>query len=171
MAITRAQERQLLTGAELEAVRASHHPDLAAMPRDEALSLARRLRDLRDRLRDQVRDQRRARSGKAGTRPASGAEEGGLSRRKQAVGNALRRVNARVDRLGDERRASRNASRLREALDRRRAAPTRHPSAGRTASAGMRAIDNADATTGVDPATVGRVSQRNKDAQARSDAR
>jgi len=170
MAITRAEERRLLSGAEFEAVQASHHPELAGMAPEQVRDLARRLREQRNRLRDQARAQRRARAGRADPRSGHAAEETGLSRRKAAIAAALRRVNGRIERAAAEARAGRDAARLRQALDRRRDAPVHHPDPGRTAGDGMRPLGNEGRMTGVSPGTVGSVSAANRAFQGRADA-
>jgi len=169
MAVTRAQERRLLTGAELEAVQASHHPELAGLGQEEVMALARRLREQRNRLRDQSRAQRRARVGRAEPRSGNGSDEHGLSLRKQVIAGALRRVNGQVERMAGKARAQRNTTRLKEALERRQAAPVHHPSAGRTEGEGMRSNENPKRTIDVEPGLVGSVSQQNRAFQARKD--
>lgn len=100
MADTKAVERRILTGAEYEAVAPTHYPDLCRHPRAELITLARRLRDYRDKAGDQARSRRRELRGKAeprGAGPTPG--ENGVSRKKQVFSAALRRVNKQIARL------------------------------------------------------------------------
>lgn len=169
MSMPAAQERRLLSGDELEVVRASHRPGLASLPPEDVVRLARRLREQRSRLRTQLRAQRRARSGKAEPRSSGGTEEEKLSLRKQAVAGALRRVNSHLQRREAEERRARNLQRLRDALERKRSAPVHHPRPGTTPGEGMHPIEHLSQMTGVEPGKIGSVSQQNKDFQGRRD--
>ena len=170
MGVEIAAERRLLSQDEYPFVARSHYPALGDVPRGELVPLARWLRERRARARDIVRGRRRIRSGKAEPRAAAEPpSERGLSAKKQVFARALRRVNSRIERLRAEEKRARNTRKLREALERKRAAPVHHPEPGRTADEGMRPMDNDTRVTTVDPRQVGSVSQAVRDAQARRD--
>ena len=90
--------------------------------------------------------------------------------KKQIFASALKRVNREIKRVeGAERRPTLVES-ARRALELKRANRVRHhPSAGRTASHGMRSLPNSGDTVRVDPREVGRVSQAVRAAQVRRD--
>lgn len=172
MGVEIAAERKLLTEDEYGPVARSHHPAVRELGRDELVALARWLRERRARARDIVRGRRRVRRGKAEPRGAAAEppSERGLSAKKQVFARALRRVNGRIERLRAEEKRARAAANLREALERKRAAPVHHPGPGRTADEGMRPKDSGEPTVRMDPREIGRVSQFVRDAQARRDA-
>lgn len=167
MASSITAERRLL-GADFSVVEASHYPALAALTAEEALALARTLREQRDRLRGMVHANRRARRGKGDAR-ANAGDDAALARRKQVFAAALKRVNHRLDILHGEARRAWHAAALRDALARRQAARARHPSAGETAGQGMHAKPSAKRKVRTDPREIGRVSQFVMAAQARRD--
>lgn len=167
MATSIAAERRLL-GDDFALVANSHHPALGALSAADAVALARLLRDQRDRLRGMVHANRRARRGKGEARAAAG-HDAALLRRKQAFAAALKRVNARIERLHGEARRACHAAALADALARKRAARSHHPGGGDTASAGMRAKASGKRRTVKDPRAIGSISQAGKNAQARRD--
>lgn len=167
MASSIAAERRLL-GEDFSAVAPSHYPALAALSAEDALALARTLREHRDRLRGMVHANRRARRGKGEAR-ANAGNDAALARRKQVFAAALKRVNHRLDILHGEARRAWHAAALRDALARKRAGRAHHPSAGETAGQGMHAKPSAKRKVRTDPREIGRVSQFVKAAQARRD--
>lgn len=167
MANSIAAEHRLL-GDDFALIAASHHPALAALSSEEAVALARLLREHRDRLRGMVHGNRRARRGKGEPRAAA-SHDPSLLRRKQVFAAALKRVNARIDLLHGEARRAYHAAALAEALERKRAARQHHPGAGATAGAGMRAKASGKRRTRMDPRAIGSISQAGKTAQARRD--
>ena len=171
MSVPIATERRMLTGAEFEAVGRSHYPDICGLPREELIGVARRLREYRDKARDITRHRRRERRGKAEPRGANPApNEAGTSVKKQIFASALKRVNREIKRAGETEARPTLAESARRALETKRANRVRHhPSAGPTASHGMRSLPNQGDTVRVDPREVGRVSQAVKAAQARRD--
>jgi hypothetical protein len=171
MATTIGVEKRLLTDAEFEAVARTHYPDIYALPRDELIGSARRIRAYRDRAGDIVRRRRREHRGKADQRGVNPApDEAGVSRKKQVFAGALRRLNSEIRRLEAVERPGAQAEIMRRALETKRANRVRHhPSAGRTAGRGMVSTPNPKDTVQVDPREIGRVSQFVKDAQARRD--
>lgn len=170
MATSINAERRLLNEQEMAAVSGSHYPALATQSAEELLAMARRLREHRDRVRGIIHGNRRTRRGKAEARSASAPDDATALRKKQIFAAALKRVNARLDRLQGEARRARHATQLRAALDRRRAARMHHPEAGASGAEGMRAKPSRRATVAIDPREVGRVSQAVKQAQARRDS-
>lgn len=165
-------EDDILAGAEREAVRQSRHPDIQALEREAVLTLARRLREYRDKARDISRDRRRAHRGKADPRGAGPAPaEEGILLKKQVFAAALKRVNSRIAALDGHDRRARTTDALRAALARKKAAPRHHPGPGSTAGGGMHALDEKRQMTDVDPRQVGSVSQQVKNNQASRDGR
>ena len=161
----------MLTEAEFEAVEGTHYPAICGLPKVELIGIARRAREYRDKARDITRHRRRERRGKAeprGTTPAP--SEAGTSMKKQIFASALKRVNREIGRVEQAERRQVALANNRRALEMKRAGQVRHhPSAGRTASRGMRSVLNRGDTVQVDPREVGRVSQAVKAAQARRD--
>ncbi|MBP0446373.1 hypothetical protein J8J14_16485 [Roseomonas sp. SSH11] len=171
MANTIRQERRILTDAEFETVAASHYPAICDMPREELVSLARRLREYHGKARDLTHHRRREQRGKAeprGTTPAP--SEAGTSRKKQVFAAALKRLNRQIARLDDLDRGPSQGEIARRALEMKRANQRRHhPSAGRSAGRGMQARPSTAPTLRTDPREIGRVSQFVRDAQLRRD--
>lgn len=168
---TRTEDR-LLTGAERDAVRQSRHPDIQSLDRDAVLALARRLREYRDKARDIARDRRRSQRGKAEPRGAGPAPaEDGVLLKKQVFAAAMKRVNSRIAALQTGDKRAKTTEFLREALQRKKAAPRHHPNPGATAREGMNPLDEKRQMTDVDPRQVGSVSQQVKNNQASRDTR
>ena len=172
MSVEIRAERRLLSEDELGQVSSSHYPDLTGLGPDDTLALARWLRGRRDRIRDIIAARRRARRGKAAGAGIESAQssERGLAAKKQVFARALRRVNARLDRFRAERRREAARVNLADAVARKRAGISRHPSAGRTARRGMQPLENTRADAVLEGSTVGRASQSVRDAQAKRDA-
>jgi hypothetical protein len=172
MGVELAAERKLLSENEYGQIRRSHYPDLGSLEPDETLTLARWLRDERDRARDIIASRRRARRGKATAsgQQAPDASERGLSAKKQVFARALKRVNGRLERFRIEHRREMILANLEEALRRNESASVHHPGPGRTPRLGMRPIASQRRTVETDPREIGRVSQFVKDAQARRDS-
>lgn len=169
MATTQRQERVLLGHDGFALVEPSHYPAIAKLPPEELRALAGRLRAAHDKLRDLIREGRRARRGKGSARAAAGKEAEKATQRKQVFAAALKRVNRRFEALTHDRVKEANRQALKEALARRQAMRPHHPQPGMTASKGMRDKSNGKRRTTVRPATIGSVSQQNKNNQARRD--
>ncbi len=167
MATSINAERHLL-GDDYALVANSHHPALGELSAEDARALARLLRDQRDKLRGMVHSNRRARRGKGEPRAAAGHDPA-LLRRKQVFAAALKRVNARIEKLHGEARRAYHAAALAEALERKRAARSHHPGGGDTTAQGMRAKSSGKRRTRMDPRTIGSISQAGRNAQARRD--
>jgi len=167
MATSIAAERRLL-GDDFTAVAPSHYPALAELTPEEALALARTLREQRNRLRGMVHANRRASRGKGEARATAG-NDAALTRRKQVYAAALKRVNHRLDVLHGQARRAWHAAALREVLARKRATPAQHPGAGDSAGMGMHAKPSRKRSARTDPREIGRVSQFVRNAQAKRD--
>ncbi|MDV2987302.1 UNVERIFIED_CONTAM: hypothetical protein Q9R58_23610 [Methylobacteriaceae bacterium AG10] len=172
MGVGIASERRLLSEDELERIKLSHYPDLGKLEQDDAIALARWLRERRNRVRDIVRTRRRARRGKADASGIGSAEasERGLSAKKQVFARAIRRVNAKLERFRVKRRREQMRANLGEALRRRQTRPRQHPATEERHNEGMRPIANEKRFTELEPSQIGRVSQSVKAAQAKRDA-
>ncbi|TAJ90393.1 hypothetical protein [Reyranella sp.] len=171
MSTSIADERRLLSADEYEPVVRSHYPALNELNREELTGLVRWLRERRAKFRGQVERRRRAQRGKAEPRAAAAAEssERGVAAKKQVFARALKRANARLDRvLADEKRATMGA-RMAEALARKRAARVHHPATGRRARTGAQPIENPKGADIVPGSAVGSISQATRVAQARRD--
>jgi hypothetical protein len=173
MSIAIRTEQRFLTEAEFETVLPTHYPEISTISREELATLARRLRDYRDKARDIARQQRREMRGKAGARGARPAADNTGTARKQTIFSAaLKRVNRELRRFEKaEARESQSDIALR-AFELKRANRVRHhPGAGRGADEGMRSTPNRKSSVSADPREVGRVSQFVKSGQARRDAK
>jgi hypothetical protein len=174
MGIAIKSERRLLGEEEWEPIVRSHYPVLNFLSQEEALDLARWLRERRARARGMIRRTARVRRGKAEPRGAAAPEphaERGMAGKKQVFSRALKRVNARLAVFAAEARRARALANLRAALEAQRETVPHHPQAGWTAGRGMRAKANKRRHTRIDPRQVGSVSQAGRDAQAARDAR
>ncbi|MBS7812905.1 hypothetical protein [Roseococcus pinisoli] len=175
MAIRSRPPKDILTGAELDAVQQSQHPGLKTLGHADLVSLARRLRDHRTKARDIARSRRRVQRGKAEPRGAGATpDESGVLVKKQIFAAALRRVNARLEHLTSETkseaRRERTTELLRSALAAKEASEPHHPGPGRTARKGMRSVENEVPDLPLDPRQIGSVSQQVKNAQAKRDS-
>jgi hypothetical protein len=166
-----ADERRILTGAELSVVERSRYPVICQLERGELVEVARSLRNFRDKARDLGRSRRREARGKAEPRGATPARDpSGLTEKKQVFASALKRVNRQLTRQEDADRRGSQGEIARRALEMKRANRMRHhPGAGRTAAHGMRPVESGAVTATVDPRQVGSVSQQNKNFQAQND--
>ena len=171
MSRTIASERRMLTEAEFEAVLRSHYPEICGLPKEELVGVSRRAREYRDKARDITRHRRRERRGKAEPRGAIPApSEAVTSMKKQIFTSALKRVKREIKRVEEDERRPTLVESASRALELKRANRVRHhPSAGRTASHGMRPLPNEGDTARVDPREIGCVSQAVRAARARRD--
>jgi hypothetical protein len=168
-----SDEKRMLTATEFDAVSKTHYPAISDLSRDELAQLLRLLRDYRDKARDTSRQQRREMRGKAEARGARPARDNTGTKIKASIfASALKRLNRELRRLEQAERRTDQVEIARRALEMKRAARVRHhPSAGRTASEGMRPSTNPKRTVDADPREVGRVSQTVKAGQARRDSK
>jgi hypothetical protein len=166
-------ERSILSYDEHEIILRSHHPEIYDAGLDDLKALLQRLRDMRDKERTLARENRRAVRGKGESRGGSfpGTAAHPLQR-KQVFAAALKRVSKEIGRMQKLDARTEHIEAARRALAMRRAAsfPPR-PATRNTAGEGMRPSQNQRRRTRVPPATIGRVSQATKNAQAARDTR
>jgi hypothetical protein len=166
-------ERSLLSHEEYETIRLTHHPAIYDIEAAELEALPSRLRKMRDKERTLSRHKRREGRGKADARGASfpgNAEH--ASQRKQVFAAALKRVNNELRRLHALAARTAHVEAARKALALHRAASfTTYPAAGATAKEGMAPKVSLRRRKIIAGATIGRVSQSTKVAQAVRDAR
>lgn len=167
------RERQLLTLDEAKLVEDSHHPALGSLSDKDLADLRKLVRDRRDRARQIAARQRREMRGKADPRGAQAAADDTGSRQKRDVlAAAMQRLNRETARR--DAKAARDAMKdgVARALEMRRAraeAAGRPPST-RTPNPGIRAKAKAPGRAR-DGATLGAISQHNKNMQAKRDNR
>lgn len=173
MGVEFAAERRLLNEGEFAPLVSSHYPELAALPHEELVSLARWLRGQHARARDIIRGRRRVYRGKAEARGTTDetASDRGLTDKKQVFARGLKRVNARLGALRAEAKRTEATAALRAALERRVAAAPQHPDGGATSARGAAARPNAKRRGIITGGRVGSVSQAGRNAQAARDAR
>jgi len=157
---------RLLSMAERELVAQTRPPIADELTKEQLQALGKRLREARDRSRRIASQQQREMCGKSGPRGAAPARDNTGSEAKTAVlVEALKRVTAALRKLNRPT----PAQVLRKALEAKKAAVPQHPSAGPTASKGMRATGSKQRSVRMDPREIGRVSKANKIAQAKRD--
>jgi hypothetical protein len=166
-------ERSLLSHEEYETIRLTHHPAIYDVETAELEAMRPRLRKMRDKERTQGRHKRREQRGKGEARGASHPGTAAhASERKQVFAAALKRVNAEVRRLHNLAARTANVEAARKALALHRAANfMTYPAAGATASQGMAPNPSTRRRRIITGATIGRVSQSTRVAQAARDAR
>lgn len=141
MARSRKDEARYLDKDERDLVERSHAPALCDLAQDDLVTLARRLRERRDRAQSISRDRRRSARGWG----EEAAPDTGLKHKKELLVGAVKRVNRELDRRrGAERRGlkGRHQANLRAALSRKRANPAWRGPEDRTASDGMNPTPN-----------------------------
>jgi hypothetical protein len=166
-------ERSLLSHGEYETIRLTHHPAIYDVEVAELEAMRPRLRKMRDKERTLGRHKRREGRGKAEARGTSfpGTAEH-ASERKQVFAAALKRVNTELRRLHNLAARTAHIEAARKALALLRAANfTTHPPAGAAADDGMVPKASKRRRKIMTGATIGRVSQATKIAQAVRDAR
>lgn len=145
MALTRRDEKRLLSKDKFDLVERSHQPLVAILSDDELGQSLSRLRELRDRAQTIKRQQRREIRGKSapsGARPAS--DSSGSVGKAELLASAVRRMNK--ERSRRRAKAARDETRdgmvraLRSKRSTARSAPRRP--ASRTANQGMNPIPN-----------------------------
>ncbi len=166
-------ERSLLSHEENETIRLTHHPAIYEVEVVELEAMRPRLRQMRDKERTLGQHKRRETRGKAEPRGASfPGTATHASHRKQVFAAALKRVNAELRRLHNLAARTANVEAARKALALHRSADFRtYPPAGATADEGMVAKPSQRRRKIIAGATIGRVSQATKVAQAARDAR
>lgn len=171
MAMSRKDERSLLTHDEMTLVDSTHHPAIGSLGLEELDAARRRLREMRNRERDLSAHKTRISRGKAEPRGSSfpGTAER-PRRRKQVFAHALRRVNSEIDRVRAYDARSRTVNAQQRALAMKRAGKSHRPTNTASAGTGLTAIENRKRGTKVSGARVGSVSQQTKKAQGKRDS-
>jgi len=173
MSIPCKLERALLSHDEYETIRLTHHPAIYDIEPAELDALQSRLRKMRGKEQTLSRQKRREVRGKSEARGASfpGTAER-PAQRKQVFTAALKRVNKELERIHHLQARVAHVEAARRALALHRAANfVPYPAAGPTASEGMQARPSMRRRRIVTGATIGRVSQATRVAQAVRDAR
>lgn len=173
MTISRKQEQRALSSDEREFVDKSHHPAIQALSDAELSTLAKLMRERRDRARTMAERRRRARRGKAEARGATPAGDDEGSKLKLAVlSMAMRRVNAEIDRRRRMNARLELVAAANKALAEKRSAErevttfnTRH------FHQGVRSIENQHVRSLIRPGERGRLRKAMAVAQAKKDAR
>ena len=172
MAIPMRDEVRALSNDELELVVKTHIPIVLDLSDAELGDLLRQVRDKRKRARDIANRQRREMRGKAERPGAAPSRDNTGSKHKAAVlAGALKRLNNERQRRERLAHAPEQVRFARKALQLKRAGGKGHSGPSyRTASKGMRNIENEKPQQLLHPMEIGRVSQFVRDAQAKRDS-
>jgi hypothetical protein len=172
MSISIASEKSLLTHDEFEAVKPTHHPEIASLAVEALQEAQRDLRQRRDKTRTIARQNRRRAQSRRGAREVAAAgEEAHAGKRKQVFAQALKRVNHELQRRREVAAREALMDAAQRALRLRRGGPAaQRPAAGATASEGMTPKPSGRRATKVAGSEVGRASEANKVAQAKRDS-
>ena len=172
MAIRMRDEVRALSDDELELVVKTHIPIVLDLSDAELGDLLKQVRVKRKRARDIANRQRREMRGKAERPGAAPSRDDTGSKHKAAVlAGALKRLNNEKERrerhLGkpEQVRIAKKALQLKRASGKGHSGPSY-----RTASKGMRNLENEKTERLVHPMEIGRVSQFMRDAQAKRDS-
>ena len=173
MAIRMRDEVRALSDDELELVVKTHIPIVLDLSDAELGELLKQVREKRKRARDIANRQRREMRGKAERPGAAPSRDNTGSKHKAAVlAGALKRLNNEKERRERRSGQSEQVRVARKALQLKRASGKGHSGPSyRTASNGMRSIENEKSEQLVHPMEIGRVSQFVRDAQAKRDSR
>lgn len=173
MAVRMRDEVRALSDDELELVVQTHIPLVLDLSDADLRDLTAKVRERRKRARDIANRQRREMRGKAERPGAASARENAGTKHKEAVlAGALKRLNnektrrVRVSAKPEQMRIAMKALQLKRASGKGHSGPSY-----RTASKGMRNIENEKPERLLHPMEIGRVSQFIKDAQAKRDSR
>lgn len=144
---SRREIERLLSKDEHELVTQARFPQLTELSSAELSSVAKRLRDARDRAQTIAQRQRREMRGKAapsGAQPAS--DNTGSMEKSSLLAAAMQRVNKETSRRRTLQNKSRLVSSARKMLAAKQAAPdpAKARPASRTANKGMRSLANED---------------------------
>lgn len=173
MAITRKEEERALNSDEQALVSKSRHPDLQALPDSELHSLAKLLRERREKAKTLANQRRREIRGKAAPRgnSASKADEG--SQLKLGIlATAMRRLNGEIElrrQITSRHSLAENAHRALEL--KKQADKDKVPFNTRHADKGMRSIPNEKVDSLIKPMERGRLKKAAGVAQAKKDNR
>lgn len=173
MAMTRKEEERALSSDEHALVSKTRHPDLQALPDAELHSLAKLLRERREKAKTQAHQRRREIRGKASPKGqvASKSDEG--SKLKVSIlAMAVRRLNGEVElrrKMASRHSLAENAQR---ALEMKKQAETdKIPFNTRHADKGMRNIPNQRADSLIKPMERGRLKKAASVNQAKRDSK
>jgi len=172
MAVRMRDEVRALSGDELELVVKTHIPLVLDLSDSELGDLIKQVRSKRKRARDIANRQRREMRGKAERPGTASARDNAGSKHKAAVlAGALKRLNNEKERRQRQSTAPDQVRIAKKALQLKRANGKGHSGPSyRTASKGMRNIENKVPEQLLHPMEIGRVSQFVKDAQAKRDS-
>ena len=134
---------RLLDKAEVDLVARSQRGAIGALPDDELRDLAAKLRERRDKARDGARRQKREMRGKAEPKGARAATDNtGTKAKADALTAALKRVGAERTRREEKAKLPSQRSLARKALALKQRPLAAERPASRTASKGMRPVEN-----------------------------
>jgi hypothetical protein len=172
MAIRMRDEVRALSNDELELVVKTHIPLILDLSDAELGDLIKQVREKRKRARDISNRQRREMRGKAERPGAASAKDNAGTKNKAAVlAGALKRLNNEKERRERSAAVPEQVRLAQKALQLKRASGKGHSGPSyRTASKGMRNVENQKPERLLHPMEIGRVSQFVKDAQAKRDS-
>jgi hypothetical protein len=173
MSVPRATERSVLSHEQLELVDKSHHPAIYGIDAKSLQGLQTQLRNERAKVQTQVRQKIREGRGKSEARGKSfpGNTEQPL-KRKQALANALKRVNKELERVRKLEARNAHVDAARRALELHRNAKFHSTQVtDKTAKAGMAPQPSTKRRRIIPGSQIGSVSQQTKNAQAKKDNR
>ena len=134
---------RLLDKTEADLVARSQRGAIGALPDDELRDLAAKLRERRDKARDGARRQKREMRGKAEPKGAKAAKDNtGTKAKADALTAALKRVGAERTRREEKAKKPSQRSLARKALALKQRQRAAERPASRTASKGMRPVEN-----------------------------
>ncbi|MBN8911897.1 MAG: hypothetical protein J0H65_07535 [Rhizobiales bacterium] len=173
MSISRATERSVLSQDQIEMVGRTHHPAIYSLDSKALRDLQVQLRSERSKVQTQVRERIREARGKG--KPRGRKFPGETDRplvRKQALSNALKRVNKELERHRKLEAKSEHVEAAHRALALLRAGNFHSaPPDDRTSHDGMQPSPNTKRRRIIPGSQIGSVSQQTKNAQAKKDNR
>ena len=172
MSVSRADERSILTKDQFNLVSSSHHPAIYDADAQTLRDLRRQLRDQRAKVKTQVRQRQRETRGKSEPRGKSfpGNTEQPL-KQKQIIAGALKRVNKELERLRIIEARTSHVEAAHRALTLHRSSKFQKPTAGKTASEGMKPQPSTRRRKVIPGSQIGSVSQATRVSQAIRDNR
>jgi len=172
MSISRATEQSVLTNEQFQLVSKTHHPTIYELDPRELRDLQGQLREERRKAQTHVRQLQRENRGKSEPRgkafPGPGDHP---ARRKQAIANALKRVNNELERLRKIEARTAHVEAARKALAMHRSTKFREVPASRTPNEGMQPQPSKQRRRHIPGSQIGSVSQATRVAQAIKDNR
>lgn len=172
MSISRATEQSILTDDQFQLVSKTHHPTIYELDPKELRDLQRRLREERSKAQSHARQLQRENRGRSEPRGKAFPGPGDHPlRRKQAIANALKRVNNEVERLRKIEARTQHVEAARKALAMHRSASFHEIPASRTSNPGMQPQPSIRRRRHIPGSQIGSVSQATRVAQAIKDNR